>query len=217
MQAIHHRTRHELFNGHLSDAPGRCETWTEWVTYLGRSRWRLSIEGSDFGGQYASDADVMHLSTKKLIEWALERDSEDVDADCGDSIEADDDDANLGPASGIRSRALLVIAKAVGATHCERRLRCLASPAGREPKPPSIQAVTGVARHIPWRGAGTLVYTVQTNLGQGYLCPLGPDGTAHLVLGAVNSHSSGWAVTLTRRVQAALTALAPEMDRLAHV
>ena len=43
-------TWHTLYEGHLSDMPGRCESWRESVRYLGRERWELGVRGLDFSG-----------------------------------------------------------------------------------------------------------------------------------------------------------------------
>jgi hypothetical protein len=42
--------RFVIFQGELTDAPGRMENWTEWLTHFGADDWQLSIEGTDITG-----------------------------------------------------------------------------------------------------------------------------------------------------------------------
>ena len=66
-----------LWEGELTDAPGRCESWTEHLVYLGENRWRLEIAGTDFSGTRKEDLNIEELTTQKLIQWVSERDSEE--------------------------------------------------------------------------------------------------------------------------------------------
>ena len=66
-----------LWEGELTDAPGRCESWTEHLVYLGEDRWRLEIAGTDFCGTRKEDLNKEEFSTQKLIQWVSERDSEE--------------------------------------------------------------------------------------------------------------------------------------------
>ena len=43
-------TWYELFQGELTDAPGRCESWTDELCYLGNEEWLWREQGTDFTG-----------------------------------------------------------------------------------------------------------------------------------------------------------------------
>lgn len=64
---------HVLFSGSLSDAPGRDEHWNEHVTYLGREKWQLTIEGSTFDGGAEAAPEQSTMTTEELLQWALEQ------------------------------------------------------------------------------------------------------------------------------------------------
>lgn len=58
--------RQFLFRGELSEAPGRNESWDEYLRYRGNNRWELIVEGTDFSGTSAAKPIKEVMSTKAL-------------------------------------------------------------------------------------------------------------------------------------------------------
>jgi hypothetical protein len=69
-------SRFVIFEGHLTDAPDRMESWTEWLTYVGPDQWILSMEGTDFSGFEEAEPLTESFATEELLKWLQERDSE---------------------------------------------------------------------------------------------------------------------------------------------
>jgi hypothetical protein len=67
-------TWYELFHGELTDAPGRCESWTDELRYLGNEEWIWRVQSTDFTGLEEKQADEQKWSSKNLVEFILERD-----------------------------------------------------------------------------------------------------------------------------------------------
>src|SRR5688572_8287383 len=138
------KQRYLLFAGHLDDAPGRAESWKEYLRYVGSGRWQLLVSGTDFSGRGSAEPLVEHFNTKTLVEWVLERDAED---DAVAEHKGDDSPRRLGR----RAARLLRIAREAGALVCVRRLK--AWQAGAWPKPtraPRILRIDGCERRPIW-------------------------------------------------------------------
>jgi hypothetical protein len=67
-------TWYELFQGELTDAPGRCESWTDELCYLGNEEWLWREQGTDFSGQEETQSEGQKWSSENLVEFILERD-----------------------------------------------------------------------------------------------------------------------------------------------
>lgn len=207
---------HILYEGDLSDAPGRSESWTESVCYLGRGAWRLSIDGTDFGGMESADSTIERLSTRGMVNWALDRDAEDREYVEPKAIplrsSKDLDEEDLQPNElGPRAERLLEIAEQVGAAFCASCLRRAAK--GAWPPVPTIRQVTGVTLRSVWRSRQP-VYTVTTSAGPAYLHPPHADGTASLVMTSAGSMSMGTTISLPKRWLVALEAWRDKLDDL---
>ncbi len=208
---------HILFEGDLSDAPGRSESWTESVCYLGRGAWKLSIDGTDFLGRESAESTMERLTTRGMVDWALDRDAEDKeyvepeaiplrslkDLDWGEDPPPED----LGP----RAERLLEISKRVGAAYCARCLRGAAK--GSWPPAPVIRQVTGVTLREVW-ASNHPVYTVTTSAGPAYLYPPDADGNASLVLTSAGNMNMGTTIALSKRWRVALEAWRDKLDNL---
>ncbi len=208
---------HILFEGELSDAPGRAESWTESVRYLGRGAWELLSEGTGFSGGERNVVFRERLSTRGMVDWVRERDAEDADVPttCTVNEVASDESEESGVLLGPRTARLLEIAEIVGAEHCCRCLRGLAAGTWPpEPKAPVIQQVTGVAVRPVWIRISHPVFTVLTSGGPAFLYPPSPDGRAQLVLTSSSSMDRGWTIRLPKKW---LLALEPWRDKLAQL
>lgn len=209
--------RHFLFHGELSDAPGRNESWDEYVRYRGDNRWVLIVEGTDFSGTSMGKPDKEPMSTAALVNWVLERDAEitegsaEVLDDSGES-DGDDPERQFGP----RAERLRDIAANVGATYC---VSCLDGwvagswPPARQ-RAVRILDIKGVTRRGVWIRIYHSVYEVETNLGPGYLYPPGADRTAKLVLKSESSMSPGRIVKVPTALMAKIEILMPEFESL---
>lgn len=211
---------HLLYEGYLSDAPGRSESWTESVRYVGGGAWRLLSEGTDFDGADAGVVFRERLSTKGMLDWALARDAEDAESERLQSAARsdEDNDSDGTPAAvvlGPRATRLLEIADQVGSTLCARCLRGFAAgtwpPA---PRPPVIRQITGVALRPVWIRISHPVFTASTSAGPAFLYPPSTDGRAQLVLTSSRSMDKGWTIRLPRKW---LLALEPWKDELAQL
>lgn len=65
-----------IFSGELTDAPGRMESWTEWLTHFGGDDWEVSLEGTDFTGTGETEQLSQQFTTHDLLAWLQESDSE---------------------------------------------------------------------------------------------------------------------------------------------
>lgn len=216
---------HLLFDGYLSDMPGRSESWTESVRYLGRGAWWLVVDGSDFLGHDTGPGFSQRFSTEAMLRWVTERDAEDLIS--GESfveglkfsssscVTDHEDPPPDGP--GPRTLRLLEIAEQVGAAYCARRIRALVDPArAARHAEPTLKAVTGVALRPVWKTRHP-VYTVETSTGTFYLYPPESDGTARLVKTSAGSMSmgDGTRVKLSKRWTAELAKWRHAWDELA--
>lgn len=190
---------HLLFDGYLSDMPGRSESWTESVRYLGRGAWRLVVEGTDILGQDAGTRFSQRLSTEAMLRWVADRDAEEQNGG-GSSVDGLQLSSSSRTSDGVdpprdepgqRTLRLLDIAEQVGAAYCARRIRALVNPErAAVDTVPTLKAVTGVVLRPVWKTRHP-VYTVETSTGTAYLYPPEPDGTARLVRTSAGSMSMG--------------------------
>jgi hypothetical protein len=169
-----------LHEGELTDAPGRMERFEIFVRPLKCGRWELSYEGSDFVGLETVEPETERMSTRALVDWALER--EYYHEDPGATTESDEQDAEddgEGRRSlGVITRRLREIAVTVRAKHCVRILDRYV--AGEWPPGPKILSIDGPARRPVWRDIYHDVIAVTTNRGPAYLYPpKGRTGQVH--------------------------------------
>ncbi len=203
-----------LFDGKLDDAPGRMESWTEYLRYLGRSRWELLIEGTDFSGSEEITPERIRLGSEKLVNWAVERDGDDA----GDAENADLDGRHETPSNevrvlGPRARCLLKAAEDVGASYCVKLLKGWQSGTWPRPSPPPrVLRVKGVAIRGWWTRVYRPSFDVETTAGDGYMSPPAKDGTASLRVATCEPGS--WKIRLPRRLWGSIRALKPELEAL---
>lgn len=192
------RARHILYQGELSDAPGRSESWNEFARYMGDSRWQLIVEGTDFTGQEAAAPMVEAMSTKAIAKWVIERDSEEPKS-ARDSVDGDEQEPekSLGP----RAARLRDIAVAEGAAHC---IACLDGwlsgtwPVKKKQAAVRVLDVKGLTRRAVWKGVYHAVYEVDTSLGPAYMYPPDAAGESRLVMKTEGSMSPGRKVKLRK-------------------
>lgn len=201
------RKAHVLFAGYLSDAPGRSESWTEYVTYLGSDRWRLVIEGTTFDGGNSAERQVERMGTQPLIRWCLERDALDAESAglrsrrYGEAVTEDEDDdtAQLGE----RTTRLIEIAKEEGAAFC---VACLEGwvadtwPPRKHVAAPRILSIKGVVKRGVWLGVYRPAYSVETTHGPGYMEAPGSNGYATVFLRSGAMSSGGRSVHIPKRL-----------------
>lgn len=209
--------RQFLFHGELSDAPGRNESWDEYLRYRGNNRWELIIEGTDFSGTIAAKPVKEVMSTKALVTWVSERDAEieEGSTDAVDDLESSQDDdpqRQFGP----RAERLREIAVSVGATHC---VSCLDGWLAGSWPPEKHRAIRildikGVTRRGVWIRIYHSVYEVETNLGPGFLYPPGADRAAKLILKSERSMSAGRVVKVPPALMAKIESLKPSFEAL---
>ena len=192
--------KHHFFHGELTDAPGRNESWDHYLRYRGNGRWHLITESTDFSGMDDLPDSKELMSTRQLVQWAIERDSEIESSQLSsDSLDDDDVDESKKPLGPYAER-LREIALDVGATYC---VKCLAGwAAGTWPTIPTLRIlkVVGVMRRGVWIRIYHDVYRVETNLGDAYMYPPDQDGYAKVVLKSEGSMSSGRKVKLDKSI-----------------
>jgi len=74
------KTWEHLFSGELSDAPGRCESWTEELCYLGKNKWLLRSSGTDFSGTKEGETFQEENDTNGMLERLIELDGYDLES-----------------------------------------------------------------------------------------------------------------------------------------
>jgi len=74
------KTWEHLFSGELSDAPGRCESWTEELCYLGKNKWLLRTSGTDFSGTKEGETFQEENDTNGMLERLIELDGYDLES-----------------------------------------------------------------------------------------------------------------------------------------
>jgi len=70
----------QLFDGELSDAPGRNESWTEELCYLGKNKWLLRCSGTDFSGTKEGETFQEENDTNRMLERIIELDGYDLES-----------------------------------------------------------------------------------------------------------------------------------------
>lgn len=69
----------DVFDGHLTDAPGRDETWTETVTARADGTWTVSVSGTSFDGTDEAEPDGKDFATaEKMVDFLHARDEYDT-------------------------------------------------------------------------------------------------------------------------------------------
>lgn len=207
--------RHHFFRGELTDAPGRNESWDHYLRYRGNGRWDLITESTDFSGMEDLPEIKEVMSTRQLIQWAIERDSENEEAcqrsgGASDDDDVDGDQKSLGP-YGERLREIAVD---VGATYC---VKCLDGwVAGTWPATPTLRVlrIVGVERRGVWIRIYHDVYKVETNRGAAYMYPPDQDGHAKVVLASEGSMSPGRKVKLDKHVLSQIVEFEPALKKL---
>ena len=190
--------RQFLFHGELSDAPGRDESWDEYVQYLGSNRWKFIVNSTDFAGVNTVPTAIEMMSTKSIVNWVLERDAE-IEVEAKDSIEDDDSIPlkELGP----RGDRLREIAASEGASYCVTCLDGWLSgswPPNKKQSTVRLLEVKRLTRRGVWLGIYHTVYDVETNLGPAYMYPPNDAHMARLVLKTEGSMSPGRTVKVPR-------------------
>ena len=206
--------KHHFFHGELTDAPGRNESWDHYLRYRGNGRWHLITESTDFSGMDDLPDSKELMSTRQLVQWAIERDSEIESSQLSrDSLDDDDVDESKKPLGPYAER-LREIALDVGATYC---VKCLAGwAAGTWPTIPTLRIlkVVGVMRRGVWIRIYHDVYRVETNLGDAYMYPPDQDGYAKVVLKSEGSMSSGRKVKLDKSILKQVGEYEPDLKKL---
>lgn len=203
------RQAHLIFHGELSDAPGRDESWDEYVQYLGNNRWKLIVEGTDFAG-VASEPPVTELmSTTSIINWVLERDAEfEVDAEAS----SDDEDSNSLRVLGPRGALFREIAVSEGAAYC---VTCLDGWLSGSWPPKKKQAalrlleVKGLTQRGVWTRVYHKVFDVDTNLGPAFMYPPNAEHIARVVMKTERAMSPGRMVKVPKALWPKIHALSP--------
>lgn len=209
------RIRHFLYHGELSDMPGRDESFDEYLTYLGRSRWKLESEGTDFSGIQSAEPMSELFGTADLIKWVIERDDEDASPISIADVEEEDSEA--GRQLGTRMTRLYEIAKAESATFC---VQCIEKwQTGNWPsekKLPSVKIIEirGVVLRGVWIRVYKACFDAVTNLGPAFLSPPSSDGYATLVLKSDSSMSQGRTIKLNKALMKRVVELTPELVAL---
>jgi hypothetical protein len=155
---------HNLYEGTLNDAPGRCESWVDQVRYDGRSQWTLRCIGADFNGLNDNYELRERMGTRTLIRWVLERDSELYDQEI----------------FGDFSKSLLTIADEVGADYCvslltKNKYYLTPDQETGELPPPKILKITGITtikqRSGPRSNGYKSVYSILVDGKESYPFP----------------------------------------------
>lgn len=110
----------------LSGMPGRCESWTEYVTPLGDDSWELTIEGTDFTGLREDEPMSQQNTTDELLSLLHDRDNDYVPS------------RKIGP----RIKTLREYAKRAGLTSVVKKIERIRR--GTWPPRPRVIRVTGV-------------------------------------------------------------------------
>lgn len=207
--------QHHLFHGELTDAPGRDESWDHYLRYRGHGRWDLITESTDFSGMEDLPEVKEVMSTRQLVKWAIERDSESEESSQRRGhTSADDDVEESEKALGPYTERLREIALEVGATYC---VKCLDGwAAGTWPTIPNLRVlrVVGVTRRGVWIRIYHDVYKVETTRGAAYMYPPDQDGHAKVVLETEGSMSPGRKVKLNRDILKQVAEKESELNKL---
>ncbi len=206
---------HHFFRGELTDAPGRNESWDHYLRYRGNGRWHLITESTDFSGMEDLPESKEVMSTRELVQWAIERDDENAASSQHIRHTSGDDDVDepkkfMGP----YAERLREVALDVGATYC---VKCLDGwVAGTWPAVPMLRVlrVCGVTRRGLWIRIYHDVYKVETNRGAAYMYPPDQDGYAKVVLETEGSMSPGRKVKLNKSILNQVDENEPDLQKL---
>ena len=173
---------HLLFEDELTDMPGRCESWTEQVAYLGNGRWRLRIEGSNFEGTKQAEPETKEFDTEGVAKWVMRCDQEDEES------------------GGARTKALAEIAKKVGCKECVEILggNGLGQSRRQQTEIPRILRILGQGQRSVWIRTGVNAVEVETDQGEGTLVPTKDEAVWHLKLKKQTGMKEGFEVRLEK-------------------
>ena len=189
--------RFQIFKGELSDAPGRWEEWTEYLTDLGADCWELEVIDND----HASGEEIPPIreqySTVDLVEWLRDRDGADQD----------NDRISNHPRTmvGERLKALERYAKSAGLGHLvtiiNRVRRNNWPPKPRAPRVLKVSRVTEFSRPPSGRGPKDKFLVVETENGPGIMSiPLPGERSSMYWLGTNRYHRISWKCTLRKEL-----------------
>jgi hypothetical protein len=71
---------HNIYEGFLNDTPGRSQSWTEEICYLGKNKWLLKYSGTDFSRTEEIESSQEEKDTNDLLNWILESDDSDQES-----------------------------------------------------------------------------------------------------------------------------------------
>jgi hypothetical protein len=122
------QTLHLVYEGQLSDIPGRNESWVDYVRYLGRGQWEWVTKGTDSFGAESGEVIREKTGTRNLLGWVFERYEELLSEDeyqeqDKETAEGEDEEPEARPREfGPYADILRYVAETVGATYC---VQCL--------------------------------------------------------------------------------------------
>lgn len=169
---------HLLFEDELTDMPGRCESWTEQVAYLGDGKWRLRIEGTNFEGTAQAEAETKDFDAAGMAKWAMRCDREDDES------------------GGARAKALAEIAKQVGCKECLEILS--GHGAKQQAEVPRVLRILGNGQRSVWIRTGVDAVEVETDQGQGTLVPTKDKAVWNLKLKKQTGINEGFEIRLEK-------------------
>ncbi|WP_194266300.1 hypothetical protein [Dechloromonas sp. H13] len=213
---------HQLYSGELHDAPGRAESWTEYVRYLGNNRWELINEGTDYEGAELGKPSIERLGTKALLLRILQSDADELEGAAHNQTpgarQSENEDREDQPQIGPRATRLFEIAKEESATLCIECLNAWLEGHWPKPKPrssaPKICKINGVAKKGIWLGVYRAVFSIETTLGPGYLHPPQRTGITSFCLTTSSGSDQGWRVHLNKQQMAVIEQFTPALKAL---
>ena len=166
---------HVLFKGERWDVPGRMETWTEQVRYLGDNRWELSSKGTDFTGTREGEASNQVLESTALVSWAIGQDYEDeYSGEENEEVEVEeeaDEEQEERRTLGPRASRLLKFATLERDEKCVECLNSWLSGRSINESMPTVLDIHGVIMKGIWLRINQVFFEVVTTIGPGYLYP----------------------------------------------
>jgi hypothetical protein len=206
---------YHFFQGELTDAPGRNETWDHYLRYKGNGRWELITHATDFSGMLDLPPTKELMSTRQMVHWALERDDEIRESDqAGGELNDGSDENDLVRTPGVYAERLREIAVEVKADYC---VKCLDDwLTGTWPNVPSIKIlkIQGVTRRGIWIKIFHSVYEVETNLGLAYMYPPAENGFSKVILKSEGTMSAGRQVKVSNTILNQLEAFRSAWEKL---
>lgn len=169
--------------------PGRCESWTEQVAYLGNGRWRLRIEGSNFQGTEKESPNIEDFTTLQMMGWV-----ERCDKESGDG-------------SSLRTKALRTIAKKVGCDEYFKIIQEFERPQRKSPRKikgpaPKVVKIINKKQKSVWIRTKVTWYEVETTAGLGTLHSAGiaPANKKGKIKWKLLVNGNCWKIPLTKTV-----------------